>query len=120
MVLVGAALLAATYLVLLGPRSQVLFGAAMLLMGVGFVTCHSTLQTTITEAVPGLRGTAVAFFAFSLFLGGGAGTAALSALLTASGYGAVLLVCGVGLALFAVVGSVVIGRVAASFAARPA
>ncbi|HEV2125188.1 MAG TPA: MFS transporter, partial [Chloroflexota bacterium] len=111
MVLVGATLLSASYLMLLGPHHQALFGAAMLLMGIGFVTCHSTLQTCITEAVPGLRGTAVAFFAFSLFLGGGAGTAALSALLSTAGYEALLLTCGAGLAVFAIAGSLAITRV---------
>lgn len=114
MVLAGSALLALSYLALLGPHSQPLFGAAMLVMGVGFVTCHSTLQTCVTEAVPGLRGTAVAFFAFSLFLGGGAGTAALSALLAARGYDAILICCGLGLAAFAVLGSFAISRVSAT------
>jgi predicted MFS family arabinose efflux permease len=111
MVLLGAALLAASYLMLLGPRHQALFAIAVLLMGIGFVTCHSTLQTCITEAVPGLRGTAVASFAFSLFLGGGAGTAILSALLSVAGYTALLVTCGVGLAFFAIFGSIAISRI---------
>jgi predicted MFS family arabinose efflux permease len=38
------------------------------------VIAHSTLQTHATELVPTLRGTAVALFAFALFLGGGLGT----------------------------------------------
>jgi len=102
----GAVLLALSYLVLLGPHSQVLFAAAMLAMGSGFVLCHSTLQTRITEAVPEKRATAVALFAFSLFLGGGAGTAVLSVILTTAGYQAVISVCGMGLLLFAVGGAI--------------
>jgi predicted MFS family arabinose efflux permease len=85
---------------------------------VGFVLCHSTLQTRVTEAVPSLRGTAVALFAFSLFLGSGAGTAILSVLLTAFGYEALLLVCGLGLALFAAAGAVAMRRVVQLQAAR--
>jgi hypothetical protein len=46
----------------------------MLISGAGFVIAHSTIQTRATELVPTLRGTAVALFAFSLFLGGGLGT----------------------------------------------
>jgi len=107
LVLGGAALLAASYLSLLGAPNQAWFAASMLVMGAGFVLCHSTLQTRITEAVPGLRATAVALFAFSLFLGQGAGTAALGAVLNAYGYGAVLVVCGTGLAIFAIAGSFV-------------
>jgi predicted MFS family arabinose efflux permease len=110
LVFLGASMLATSYLVLLGPHVQALFAVAMVIMGLGFVLCHSTLQYRITEAVPSLRGTAVALFAFSLFLGGGAGTAILSALVTFSGYGAVQLFCGVGLAVFAVVGSLAIDR----------
>lgn len=107
LVLVGAGLLASSYLSLLGARNQAWFAAAMLVMGAGFVLCHSTLQTRITEAVPSMRATAVATFAFSLFLGQGAGTAALGAVLNARGYGAVLFVCAAGLALFAIAGSLV-------------
>jgi predicted MFS family arabinose efflux permease len=73
----------------------------MLLMGVGFTLCHSTFQTRATELRPGARGTAISLFAFMLFLGGGVGTALLGALLAASGYRAVLLTCGLGLGLLA-------------------
>lgn len=111
LVLGGAGLLAAAYLSLLVAPNQAWFAAAMLVMGAGFVLCHSTLQTRITEAVPGLRATAVALFALSLFLGQGTGTAALGAALNASGYGAVLVACGAGLAIFAIVGSFVMRRV---------
>ncbi len=118
LVLGGGLLLATSYLLLLGPHRQLLFAVAMLMMGTGFVLCHSTLQTRVTEAVPALRGTAVALFAFSLFLGGGAGTALFSVLLTAFGYAALLLVCGLGLAFFAAAGALAMGRVVRLQAAR--
>lgn len=68
-------------------------------MGIGFSLCHSTFQTRATELRPGARGTAISLFAFALFLGGGVGTALLARLLETAGYGAVLLVAGIGLAL---------------------
>lgn len=110
MVLVGATLMGLAYLALLGSHAQWLFALSMLVMGSGFVICHSTLQTRITEAVPALRGTAVALFAFSLFSGQGAGAGIMATLLDRWGYDALLLVCGVGLLLFGAVGMVVLQR----------
>lgn len=57
------------------------------LLGAGFSTCHSTLQTRATEALPAARGTALSLFAFSLFLGGGVGSLVLGWLLERAGYG---------------------------------
>jgi len=74
MVLLGGTLLSISYF-LVGLRPLLLFfPLAMLLAGSGFVIAHSTLQSRATELVPSMRGTAVALFAFSLFLGGGLGT----------------------------------------------
>jgi len=108
LVLVGAALMGVAYLALFGPREQAWFAVAILGMGSGFMLCHSTLQTRITEAVPELRATAVALFAFSLFMGQGAGTAALGFLLNRFGYQAILVACGAGFLLFAMAGAVVV------------
>ena len=66
-----------------------------LMMGVGFSFFHSTLQTRATELHPELRGTSVALFAFSLFIGGGIGTAALGWVAGELGYLTLLLICGV-------------------------
>ncbi len=74
MLLLGGTLLSISYF-LVGLRPLLLFfPLAMLLAGSGFVIAHSTLQSRATELVPSMRGTAVALFAFSLFLGGGLGT----------------------------------------------
>jgi predicted MFS family arabinose efflux permease len=71
---IGGACLTLAYL-LAGIRPTLLFfPMAMLLHGAGYVIAHSTLQTRATELVPNLRGTAMALFAFALFLGGGLGT----------------------------------------------
>ncbi|MDP9362923.1 MAG: MFS transporter [Chloroflexota bacterium] len=98
--LLGGLLLAAGYLALLPLRFWPLAALPLLAMGVGFALFHSTLQTRATELVPAARGTAVAVFAFSLFVGGAAGTAAFGWLVTAAGYHPLLLVA--GLALLAV------------------
>lgn len=81
----GLALAAAYFASAFAPRVWVV-AAACGLLGVGFILCHTTLQTRATEAFPGGRGTAVALFAFSLFLGAGVGTAALGALLELLGF----------------------------------
>ena len=68
---------------------------AFLMMGLGFSFFHSTLQTRATELHAELRGTSVALFAFSLFIGGGIGTAALGWVAGELGYVTLQLVCGV-------------------------
>lgn len=74
MLILGGSMLALSY-VLVGLQPMPLcFGLAMILNGSGFACAHSTLQTRATELVPAQRGTAVALFAFSLFMGGGIGT----------------------------------------------
>lgn len=98
--LVGGLLLAAGYLALLPLRWWPSTALPLLAMGVGFALFHSTLQTRATELVPAARGTAVALFAFSLFVGGAAGTAAFGWLVTAVGYVPLLAIA--GLALLAV------------------
>lgn len=67
---------------------------AFIAMGVGFSFFHSTLQTRATELHAELRGTSVALFAFSLFIGGGIGTAALGWVVGELGYLALQLLCG--------------------------
>ena len=70
-----------------------------MLLGAGFAHCHSTLQTRATELAPEARGTAISLFLFSLFVGSAVGTAVLGQLVETRGYRALLLSCGVALAL---------------------
>jgi len=93
----GGLLLALGFLLLLPLPSWPLFPLPLLLMGAGFALFHSTLQTRATELMPGLRGTAVALFAFSLFLGGGIGTALLGWVVTVHGYAPLILFSGLGM-----------------------
>ncbi len=97
LVLFGGALFAIGYLALLPISWWPLTIPPMLAMGAGFALFHSTLQTRATELVPALRGTSVALFAFSLFLGGGIGTAVLGAMINAVGYPPMIAVSGAGL-----------------------
>ncbi|MGH6628682.1 MAG: MFS transporter, partial [Burkholderiales bacterium] len=55
--------------------------------GLGFYMFHNTLQTRATEMAPQSRGTAVAVFAFSLFLGQAVGVAVCGAAIDLVGYG---------------------------------
>jgi predicted MFS family arabinose efflux permease len=101
MLLAGGALVAVAYL-LLGLRPMPLFfPAGMLLGGAGFVIAHSTLQTNATELVPSMRGTAVAIFAFALFLGGGLGTWVAGIAIDRYGFSVTLVATAAGAAVFA-------------------
>ena len=55
-------------------------------LGLGYYLLHGTLQTRATELAPAARGTAVALFAFSLFLGQGIGAAMLGVVVDGPGY----------------------------------
>jgi predicted MFS family arabinose efflux permease len=83
---------------------------ACALLGGGFLLCHTTLQTRATEAFPQGRGTAVALFAFSLFLGSGVGTALLGTLLDVIGVQALLAAVGGSLLVFTAVVVHVLGQ----------
>jgi predicted MFS family arabinose efflux permease len=91
MLLVGGALMTLAYLLVALQPVWVFFPLGMLISGAGFVIAHSTLQTRATELVPDLRGTAVALFAFSLFLGGGVGTSLAGLTIDHFGYLAALI-----------------------------
>ena len=65
--------------------------------GFGFYMFHNTLQTRATEMAPQARGTAIAVFAFSLFMGQASGVAACGLLISAVGYHWSFMLAGVGL-----------------------
>lgn len=102
MVLTGGTLLASAYLVMNLQPTLLFFPLAMLLSGSGFVMAHSTLQTRATELVPSMRGTAVALFAFALFLGGGLGTYLAGLVIDTYGFTLVLYGTAATLATFTV------------------
>jgi predicted MFS family arabinose efflux permease len=67
-------------------------------LGLGYVWLHSTLQTRGTELAPEARGKAIALFALALFMGGAAGTAVFGRIVDREMYGALGVICGLGLA----------------------
>jgi predicted MFS family arabinose efflux permease len=69
MVFVGGILMGAGYLAWLASPLWVLAGPIALLVGFGTYLFHNTLQTHATQMAPTTRGTAVALFAFCLFVG---------------------------------------------------
>jgi predicted MFS family arabinose efflux permease len=89
-------------LLFIAPRigaldSWVVFAAAMLLLGLGFVGLHTTLQVHATEISQAARGKAFSLFPFSLFSGVATGTAAMGPLVDAGGEHVMLAGCGLGL-----------------------
>jgi predicted MFS family arabinose efflux permease len=66
-------------------------------LGFGFMMLHNTLQTIATELAPEARGSAIALFAFSFFVGQGLGPLGFGALLHALGTAAALTLFATGL-----------------------
>ncbi len=99
LILGGGGLMGAAYISAVAMPSWPLFLLPVCCAGAGFVLCHSTLQTRATETFPASRGTAVALFAFSLFLGNGLGAIVVGLAVDGFGYTATLI--GSGLLLWA-------------------
>lgn len=78
---IGGALLLACFIVLpLLPLWQATV-PVFIVAGFGFYMFHNTLQTKATEMAPQARGTAIAVFAFALFMGQAGGVAACGILI---------------------------------------
>ena len=67
--------------------------------GFGFYMFHNTLQTRATEMAPQMRGTAIAVFAFCLFMGQAGGVVACGVAIRLLHYGWTFVISGAGLAL---------------------
>jgi predicted MFS family arabinose efflux permease len=91
LILIGGALMGLAYITMVAIPRWPLFLLPILCAGAGFVLCHSTLQTRATETFPASRGTAVALFAFSLFLGNGLGASVVGFTIERTGYTPTLL-----------------------------
>lgn len=85
MPVLGSAILTIAFLViwLFSNWAGLLMG--FLLLGLGFIFLHTTLQTYATEILPQARGTCMSLFAFFLFLGNGIGPACFGWLYDFSG-----------------------------------
>ncbi len=83
----GGTVITVAYVALALSRDWRLVPPLVFLAGIGFYAFHGTLQTKATELAPGARGTAVALFAFCLFLGQSAGAVIFGQLVGGLGYG---------------------------------
>ncbi len=94
----GGALMGAAFLALIPRWPWPVFLASMLLLGLGFVGLHTTLQLRGTEiGGSAARGKAFSLFAFNLFVGISVGAALLGRLVDAGNYEAVFAITGAGL-----------------------
>jgi predicted MFS family arabinose efflux permease len=94
----GGALMGTAFLLLVPRWPWPAFAASMLVLGLGFVGLHTTLQLRGTEIGGGAaRGKAFSLFAFNLFTGMAAGTAVLGRLVDAGNYEVLFAVAGLGL-----------------------
>jgi predicted MFS family arabinose efflux permease len=87
------------------------------LLGLTMIMMHATMQTKATELAPHARGTAIALFAFALFLGQGIGAAMLGTLVDNRGYGATFILAGSATGLLALTLAWLFGRQARAQAA---
>jgi predicted MFS family arabinose efflux permease len=99
LLIAGGCLMSVGFLAVALAPAPAVVGLGCALMGVGFTACHTNLQARATEAFPAARATAVALFAFSLFLGSGTGAALYAFAIDHWGYGPSFLAA--ALALFA-------------------
>lgn len=95
---VGGTLMGTAFLSLVPRWPWPVFAAGMLLLGLGFVGLHTTLQLRGTEiGGAAARGKAFSLFAFNLFAGMSTGTAVLGRLVDAGLYETLFAIVGVGL-----------------------
>jgi predicted MFS family arabinose efflux permease len=102
LVLIGGMLVCACLLGIAFAGTWAAIVPLVIVTGIGFYAIHGTLQTKATELSPGARGTAVALFAFALFLGQGLGAAALGWVAGTTGYAAVFTTSAVAIAVLAI------------------
>jgi predicted MFS family arabinose efflux permease len=95
----GGLLMSAAFFVLIPRWPWPAFAASMLMLGLGFVGLHSTLQLRGTEISSTARGKAFSLFGFNLFTGIAVGTAVMGRLVDAGLDDTMLAVSGSGLAL---------------------
>jgi len=101
--LLGGTLLGVAFVFIGLMRSWQWFIPLVILLGMGYYTMHSTLQTRATELAPEARGTAVSLFAFFFFMGQATGPQVLGSILKSSGYGPAFITAGAGLFTVAVI-----------------
>jgi predicted MFS family arabinose efflux permease len=93
----GGILMGGAYLALIPQWPAVTFAISMFLMGLGYVSLHTTLQLRGTELHPAARGKAFSLFAFTLFSGIATGSALFGRLVDAGRYEIIFVIAGIGL-----------------------
>ena len=96
----GVVIVIALGIVALGT-SAVVAAAAVLFAGLGFYMLHNTLQVNATQMAPAQRGSSVALFAASLFIGQSAGVALAGFAAERFGTGNVIFACALGVLVLA-------------------
>ena len=94
---IGGGGMGLSYLMLVPHWPWPVFGVSMVLLGLGFVGLHTTLQLRGTEISPAARGKAFSLFAFNLFCGISIGTAVFGRLVDAGHYDMMFTLAGLGL-----------------------
>ena len=93
----GGILMGASFLLLILRLPASVFAAGMLILGLGYVCLHTTLQLRGTDISSTARGKAFSLFSFSLFLGLAAGSGAFGWLVDADRYDLMFVIIGTGL-----------------------
>ncbi|MBU2226235.1 MAG: MFS transporter [Proteobacteria bacterium] len=93
----GGVLMGVPYLMLIPKWPPVTFAISMFLMGLGYVSLHTTLQVRGTEISSAARGKAFSLFTFTLFSGMAAGSAAFGRLVDTGRYETMFVIAGFGL-----------------------
>ena len=117
MILVGGGSCVACFLALAASNSWWQYAALVFALGLALIMLHATMQTKATELAPRARGTAIALFAFALFLGQGIGAALLGAIVDTYGFGATFTIAGIATGLLALALAWLFGRQARAQAA---
>jgi len=102
MVLLGGVLLFCGFVGLAVTGTPYAAGQLVFVLGFGFYMIHNTLQSLASEMAPTARGSAIALFAFSLFVGQAAGVSIDGQLVAYAGYRSMLMGSGIGLLILAV------------------
>jgi len=97
----GGILLASCFTAIALGSIPLIAGAACLVAGLGFYMLHNTLQVNATQMAPAQRGSSLALFACTLFVGQAAGVTLAGVLAERVGTGPVIAGAGVMLLMVA-------------------
>lgn len=98
-------------LIIAFAKSPIFIGIALFGFGVAFISMQSTLVMTAQETMPKLRGTAMSFASFNMFVGGAIGTSVNGKVINMTSIGTVFIVAAVAILLAGVIASIVIKRI---------